>query len=285
MCGCAKRPTKDNHADDESKIRELEIEASKALVAKDLGKLVFLYADDAALYDERDPSIRGRDAIRKAWRTTFAQPGLIIRTDPQTVEISNGGDLGWGHGLLVMKVDGHAGRPITEQWEYALVYMKSGGRWKIIADCVYSGIRNHLAHRPPKSLSPLAAIAPLIGMACFLSGIWFLLGMPIVFLIQTWKSIRALKVSTGFLVSVVMLIAFFLTAALFWRHLAAHEWNLSFVTLSAALDSARYGNPVEDTAEGVLISLITLSTLSALAAGVIIGSSRKLWIRRRRHAV
>jgi hypothetical protein len=38
--GCAKQPTPDNRAEDERVIREIEIEASKALAARDLGRLV-----------------------------------------------------------------------------------------------------------------------------------------------------------------------------------------------------------------------------------------------------
>jgi uncharacterized protein (TIGR02246 family) len=287
FCSCEKKQaTLESRAEEEQAIHNIEIAASEGIASKDLDKLVSLYADDGALYDERAPSIRGKDAIREAWRTTLAKPGLIIRINPQMVEISDSGDLGWGHGLVTMTVDGNDGKPVTEQWEYALVYMKSGGRWKIMADCIYSCIRNHLSHSPPKSRSPYAPLAPLIGLSCLVSDIWFLFGMPIVAIVYSWKFCRNRKLSTGFLVSTVMLIAFFVTAILLWRNIATHYWNLSFMTaLKAAVDTARYGNPVEDTAESVLVTLMILSPLSAIAAGMIAGAARWAWTRHHHLAV
>ena len=79
-----------------------------------------------------------------------------------------------------------------------------------------------------------------------------------------------------------MLIVFFAIAALLWRRFATHYWNLSFLTaLHAAGDAARYGHPVEHTAEVLLVNLLIFSTLSAVAAGAISGAARHLWVRRR----
>ena len=70
-----------------------------------------------------------------------------------------------------------------------------------------------------------------------------------------------------------------------WRYIAAHEWNLSLANaFQAAGDTVRYGNPVEDTAEDILVALVTLSTFSAAAAGIITGILRWLWNRYRRLA-
>jgi ketosteroid isomerase-like protein len=284
LCGCEKRQAiPESRAEDEQTIRNIEYSLSEAIAAKDLDKLIPLYAEDAGLYDEHTPTIRGKKAVREAWRTTLATPGLIMRTEPQTVEISDHRDLGWGHGFFAMTVDDNTGKPFTERWEYAVVYMKPpGDNWRIMADCIYSGVRNHLVHRPQNSPSALGAIAPLIGMGCFLCGVWFLFGMPVVVLVQSCKFFRSGKMSTGFLVSAVMLIAFFVTAVLLWRHYTVQEWNLPFwAALRAAGDTARFGNPVEDTSEDILVSLLMLSTLAAAGAGILTGLTRRACVRRR----
>jgi uncharacterized protein (TIGR02246 family) len=284
ICGCAKRGIPGDRSEDERKVQELEIAASKALAARDLGGLVSLYDDDAALYDDRDPSIRGKHAIREAWRAAFAKSGVNLSTEPQSVEISKDGDLAWAHGKFLMETNNAAGKPVFNHWEYALVYTKQAdGKWKIMADSAYSYLLTYLFHKPPKGQSPYSPLAPLIGLACLASGIWFLIGMPIVAFVCAWNFCRNRKLSTGFVVSAVMFMAFFVAALLLWWNISAHYWNLSFMTtFYAAVDTARYGNPVEDTAESVLVTLLVLSTFSALAAGVITGSARWAWIRHRR---
>jgi uncharacterized protein (TIGR02246 family) len=284
ICGCAQKSIPGNRAQDEGEIRRLEIEASKAIAARDLDKLVSLYAEDGALYDDRTPSIRGKNAIRAAWQTDFARPSLIMNTEPQNVEISSSGDLAWAHGDFAMTINNSWGKPATEKWQYALIYTKQpDGKWKIMADSANSLLRSHLFPRPPKGTPAQAALAPLLGLACFLSMLWFLFGMPVVALVAAWRFYRSRKLSAGLLVSAAMLIAFFLTALLVWRYFAAHEWNLPLAhAFHAATDTIRYGNPVEDTAEGVLMGLLVLSTFSAAAAGVITGVARWVWTRHRR---
>jgi uncharacterized protein (TIGR02246 family) len=284
ICGCAKKFIPSNRAQDEGEIRQLEIEASKAIAAKDLDKLVSLYAEDGALYDDRTPSIRGKKAIRATWQTDFARPSLIMSTEPQTVEIASSGELAWAHGDFAMTINNSLGRPVTEKWQYALIYTKQlDGKWKIMADSANSLLRSHLFPRAPRGTPAQAALAPLIGLACFLSMIWFFFGMPVVALVAAWRFYRSRKLSTGLMVSVAMLIAFFLTALLVWGYFSAHEWNLPLAhAFRAATDTIRYGNPVEDSAEGMLVGLVVLSTFSAAAVGIITGVARWAWTRCRR---
>ena len=283
ICACAKESEPGNHAEDERKVRELETDTAKAIAAKDLEKLVSLYADDAALYDESNPSIRGKDAIREAWKADLSRPGVAISIEPKTVEVSRGGDLAWAHGVYKMTANDAAGKFLTDEWEYALVYKKqTDGEWKIMADSANSLLRLHLLNRPAKNRSPYAPLAPLLGLACLVSIIWFLFGMPVVVLISGYSSFRSGRLSASFLVSFVMIIAFFFTAIILWDLITTREWNLSLLNaFQAAGDTARYGNPVEDTAEDVLVALLVLSTLSAAASGMIAGTARWLWVRRR----
>ncbi len=287
FCGCAKESTPGNRVEDEREIRQLESEASKSIAAKDLDNLVSLYADDAALYDDRNPSIRGKDAIRATWQVDFTRPGLTMSTKPLTVEVSKDGNMAWAHGIYSIVTNVSGGKSATDNFEYAMVYTRqTDGKWKIMADCANSELRSRLAHRPPKGKTTAGAFAPLIGLACLFSGLWFLFGMPIVAIISAWKFFRNRKLSTGLLVSVVMLIVFFLAAVLLWRYFSAHEWNLPMANaFYAAGDTARYGNPVEDTAEGVLVGLLVLSTFSAVAAGIMTGIARKVWIHHQRLAM
>ncbi len=188
ICGCTKQPIADNRPEDERIIREMEIEAAEAIAAKDLGKLVSLYADDAALFHEHDPNISGKAAICETWKAIFARPGFAMSIELQKVEVSTDGDLAWTHGVYEMRMNDDTGKPVMDRGEYAVVYKKQpDGKWKIMADNGSTDLRAHALPKPPSRRSPYAPLAPLMGLACFLSGIWFLFGMPVVFVIYSWK--------------------------------------------------------------------------------------------------
>jgi amino acid transporter len=126
-------------------------------------------------------------------------------------------------------------------------------------------------------------MAPLIGMACLLSGLWFLIGMPVVVVVYADKCRRTRRLPTGLLVAAVMLIVFYVSAALLWREFARHYWHQSFLTaLDASVNAAKYGHEVEHTAEVLVVWLLIVSTFSAVAAGAVTGAVRHLWIKHRR---
>jgi ketosteroid isomerase-like protein len=282
ISGCAKLPvTPIDRAADEQAIGALEIKLSKAVAAKDLDALVSLYADNGALYDEEAPIIRGKDAIREAWKADFTRPDINMSTTPRTVEISERGNLAWAHGLFSILHDS-ADRRNPDSFDYALVYMRQpDGKWKIMADNAHTDLRRHLFHQPLNHDPALAPLAPLIGLGCVACTLWCMFGMPVVAIALGWKACRKRKMSTGFIVSVAMVISYLLAAGILWVYFAPRYWNLPFWAFGAATDTARYGNPVEDTAEGVLISLMVLAALVSIAVGLITWVARRLWMRYR----
>jgi ketosteroid isomerase-like protein len=268
MCGCEKREiTSEDRADSERIIKEQQARFSQAIEDKDPDALVSLYANNGALYYDDNPIIRGKTAIRERWKTDFARPGLAINVLPGLIEISNAGDLAWTHSTFRLSANLPTG---SGQWRSALIYKKLPQGWRIWADSANADLHNHLSNTPPKSSSLWAPLAPLIGLGCFLSTLWFVSGMPIVTIVYGWKAFRSRTWSTGLIVSISMLMAFFLVTALLWIQLSGNYWNLPLKhAFIAAGDTARYGNPVEDTAESVLISLIVISAISGLVAGIL----------------
>ena len=276
-CSCQKKEiSPEERAAAERIIEEQQTWFSRAFAGKNLDALVSLYADNGALYDDSHPILRGKTAIREAWKTDFARPGLTMSTLPGSVEISNAGDLAWAHGTFRIRTDLPGGFP-PDQWRYALIYKKLPEGWRIWADSASAELHNHLFHTPPKSSSPWAPLAPLIGLGCFFSTLWFLFGMPIVTIDYGLKALRTRTWSTGLIVSLSMLSVFLLTAVLFWIQLSGHYWNLSLThAFIASGDSERYGNPVEDTAESVLVSLMVISAAAGLTAGILARLARWL---------
>jgi ketosteroid isomerase-like protein len=273
--------TQEERAENEQKVDELQIRFLQAFAARDLSALVSLYADNGALYYEDHPLIRGKNAIRDTWKDDFDRQDVIVSTLQGSVEISNTGDLAWAHGTIRIRSKVPGAFP-PYQSRYTLIYKKLPEGWKIWADSANAGLRNHLSHKTPKGRSAWAPLAPLIGLGCALSTIWFAFGMPIVTIVYGWKAFRSRSWSIGFIVSASMLLAFLLVAVLLWLQLSGTHWNLPLKhAFIAAGDTERYGNPVEDTAESVLILLMVISAVSGIAAGIVAPIVRWIWTRRR----
>jgi ketosteroid isomerase-like protein len=280
MSGChIKEITPEERAEDERTVDGLQNRFSQAFAARDLGALISLYADNGALYYEDHPLIRGKNAIRDTWKNDFDRQDVIMSTLPGKVEISDAGDLAWAHGTFRIRAAVPGGFP-PDEWRYALIYKKLPEGWKIWADNTHAGLGNHLSHKTPKGRSPWAPLAPLIGLGCALSTLWFAFGMPIVTIVYGWKAFRSRSWSTGFIVSASMLLAFLLVSVLLWLQLSGTYWNLPLKhAFIAAGDTERYGNPVEDTAESVLISWMVIAAVSGIAAGVVGSIIRWVWTR------
>ena len=122
--GCAKQTIPDTRAEDESLIREVEIEQSKAMAAKDLDHMVSFYADDASLLDANTPIATGKDAIREIWKAVFAGPGFGVSSETLKVEVSRSGDLAYTRGTYTMTANDAKGNPVTDKGKYVGVYKK-----------------------------------------------------------------------------------------------------------------------------------------------------------------
>jgi hypothetical protein len=124
-------------------------------------------------------------------------------------------------------------------------------------------------------------MAPLLGMLSLFCGLWFLIGMPLIAVSIAWEHRRTRKLTTGLLVSVVMIAVFYLSAVIIWR-LGTRDWNLSFLqTIDASVNSEKYGEPVEHRAERMVSWLLIYSTFIAAVSGAATACSRRRWLRRR----
>jgi uncharacterized protein (TIGR02246 family) len=133
--GCVKQTVPDTREADERAVRECEIEASKALAAKDLESFISFFADDASGFYPNTPIITGKDALRQSWKTVLAVPGFSLSFQILKVEVARSGDLAWGHGTVTRTMNDATGKPVTDKGKYVIVYRKQpDGKWKVVAD-------------------------------------------------------------------------------------------------------------------------------------------------------
>lgn len=136
-CTQAPPPTPpDTRAADEKAIRDQETAAQQAWTAKDIDKIVALYADDATVMLPNTPVMTGKQAIGPGLKAALADPNFSLIIQNASVEASKGGDLGFVRGTYTVQAsDPKTKKATVEKGNYVLVYKKQAdGSWKIVAD-------------------------------------------------------------------------------------------------------------------------------------------------------
>ena len=132
ISGCA--PQMDVEAD-EAAIRETANEWMNAANAKDVERLVDLYADDASLFPPNAPLVTGKEAIGTVWSELIESPGFATSLQTTKVEISRAGDLAYMVGTLEDTRNDPEGNPVTDRGKWVVALKKQpDGAWKIVAD-------------------------------------------------------------------------------------------------------------------------------------------------------
>jgi uncharacterized protein (TIGR02246 family) len=148
MWGCAPQAAPDTREADERAIREIEIEWSKAVAAKDVERCMSFYADDASVFETGSPMFTGKDTIRKGFDAIFAMPGASVSFQTAKVVAARGGDLAYTYGTYAMTMNDAKGKPVNDKGKYVTVYAKQpDGKWKAVADIRNSDLP---APAPPK---------------------------------------------------------------------------------------------------------------------------------------
>ena len=150
FCGCfalllmtsaCNPPTSpDTRAADESTIRELDAQWSKAALANDLEATVSYYTDDAYLLPPNEPIAVGKKAIRESWGRLLA-PGVATSWTVTKVEVARSGDIAYLIGAYQVKMKDGAGKPVVDSGKLLEVWKKQAdGKWKAVADTYNSDV-------------------------------------------------------------------------------------------------------------------------------------------------
>ncbi len=130
--GCA--PTADGEAD-EAAIRETTNEWMNAANAKDVERLVDLYAADASVFPPNAPLATGKEAISTVWSEFIESPGFATSLQTTKVEISRAGDLAYMVGTYEDTMNDPEGNPVTDRGKWVVALKKQpDGAWKMVAD-------------------------------------------------------------------------------------------------------------------------------------------------------
>jgi ketosteroid isomerase-like protein len=111
----------------ERAIRERGEQHARAVAARDTIGAGLIYAEDVVYLPADGAPEQGHDAVRAAWARGLSATDHEIRYRPETVEVSQSGDLAYERGLVSASRDG---KPLFDG-NYVYVWKKRDGEWRV----------------------------------------------------------------------------------------------------------------------------------------------------------
>lgn len=125
----------DTRAADETALRKVDDDWSKAAGAKDVDKIVSYYSDEAIVMPPNAPVTTSKEVIRKIWKDYVTSPGFSGGWKATKVEVARSGELGYVSGTWEFTVNDASGKPATDRGKFTEVWKKQAdGSWKCVAD-------------------------------------------------------------------------------------------------------------------------------------------------------
>jgi len=117
------------------KLMQLSNEWSQSIATKDVDKMVSYWADDAFVMQEGQPPLKGKQAIRQMVEESFKMPGFNISWQPESVEVSDNGDMAYMIENAQVSFTDSAGKAITIKNKAVTIWRKQpDGSWKNVVD-------------------------------------------------------------------------------------------------------------------------------------------------------
>ena len=133
MAGCNMQKV-DTKAEGE-KVMRASREWSQTASAGNVEKVLNYWADNAVVISSGQPVLKGKNQIRQMVEGSFKTPGFHISWQPQSVEVSQSGDMAYLIEKSEITVNDSLGKAITTHYNGVTVWKKqTDGSWKNVAD-------------------------------------------------------------------------------------------------------------------------------------------------------
>ena len=122
---------------DEAEIRELMAQWRSALCARDLDRMMLLYAPEVLFFDVVPPyQHKGAEAYRRTWENCFPYLPESLDSEMRDLSVTVHGDGAFAH-CLQRITDKKTGNPATCNWVRVTVcYQRIAGQWKVVHEHV-----------------------------------------------------------------------------------------------------------------------------------------------------
>ena len=117
------------------KVMKLSREWSEVASTGDVEKTVSYWADDAFVMSAGQPPLKGKPAIRQMVEESYKIPGFRISWQPQSVEVSESGDMAYMIENSQVSMTDSTGKPVTLRNKSVSIWRKQpDGSWKNAVD-------------------------------------------------------------------------------------------------------------------------------------------------------
>ena len=117
------------------KIMQLSKEWSQTVATKDVDKIVSYWADDAFVMQEGQAPLKGKPAIRQMVEESFKLPGFSISWQPESVEVSDNGDMAYMIENTQVSFSDSTGKAVIIKNKAVSIWRKQpDGSWKNAVD-------------------------------------------------------------------------------------------------------------------------------------------------------
>jgi ketosteroid isomerase-like protein len=117
------------------KLMQLSREWSKSAATDDIDKTVSYWSDDAIFISSGQPTLNGKQNIRKMVEGMSKIPGFTISWEPISVSVSESGDMAYMIEKNIMTINDSIGNQITTTGRAVTIWKKNkNGDWKNVVE-------------------------------------------------------------------------------------------------------------------------------------------------------
>jgi uncharacterized protein (TIGR02246 family) len=133
FCSCSQQKV-DSKSEGE-KVMQTSREWSQVASTADIEKTLSYWADDAVVMLAGQPILNGKKDIRKMVEESFKTPGFKISWEPQSVQVSESGDMAYLVEKESISMNDSSGKTMTLYSNGVTVWKKqTDGSWKNVVD-------------------------------------------------------------------------------------------------------------------------------------------------------
>ncbi len=123
-----------DRAAEEAAIKQADEQFFAAVNAKNAAAAADAYSDDAVYMEPGSPPIAGKEAIRKHLEDFVKLPQLSVSGEATDIKFSDDGSVAYEAGKFSVGYADAKGKAVKEDGKYLLVWRKSDGKWKVVAE-------------------------------------------------------------------------------------------------------------------------------------------------------